>query len=615
MVETNIAQLWGGWVTALNADMSSDTYKVLVVDDEREVAKVTAQVLAADLNCEILVASSGKHAIELMKREDIAVVLCDLYMPEMDGAAVAEATYRVDDRIVIIMVTGSISASSCRSGLPTHVLWKCIEKPWNPDILVRNVKDALLVHHGRRLARRQAATPAPSEPDTSAPNALPTPAALDQPSAPSSTTTPHPPETSIPTPNGSSALVSSVATELAVSSTPALPDPSAPAALNKGLAPTDKLAPVKAMEDMLAEASIGAPAQPNADSEFREIPLRHYKSDNRTTRKESKHPLRIHLPPKAPPPAALPQRKFPGKGLFIRKPSRGQTSELPPSPPITPRPPARASIDLVSSRFRIVELIKEGGSGAIYKADDTLLRMPVAIKILSESITNNRETMAELFSEARIAMQLSHKHIVRLHNLEESNGLFYLVMEYIDGSTLREILASQGSFDIETMKQIVEVLCDALSHAHRRMVYHRDLKPDNVMVSRDGVVKIIDFGLACFAVPGRATDEIEGTPYYVSPEEIKGETVDHRSDIFAMGVMIAELMTGALPPSATPLDNGSGFLSYTPIIPDSIAEPLRSTLQQAVAIDPNERWPDIFSFANAFRVASDAVLRQNQSHS
>jgi CheY-like chemotaxis protein len=255
-----------------------------------------------------------------------------------------------------------------------------------------------------------------------------------------------------------------------------------------------------------------------------------------------------------------------------------------------------------SDRYVDLEKIAEGGSGVICKAHDTLLGMPVAIKFLAEHIANDKISIAELFAEARLAMQLSHKHIVRLHNIEEYKGTYYLVMEYIDGITLRDSLTAEGVFSKEVLMQVMDICDDAVSYAHRREIYHRDLKPDNIMLTRDGVLKIIDYGLACLAGKGEEGAEyICGTPYYISPEELDNKPTDGRSDMFSLGIMAHELYTGQLP--FKPGDEGCDMHEFVPRPLASLPLKVQMVFNKVWMRDPDQRYPELHDFVKALRAA------------
>jgi serine/threonine-protein kinase len=259
----------------------------------------------------------------------------------------------------------------------------------------------------------------------------------------------------------------------------------------------------------------------------------------------------------------------------------------------------------IDRRYNIVRLIREGGSGIVYEAHDTLLDMPVAIKVLLPKFVQDVESITALRNEARIAMQLSHKHIVRLHNLQEYDGGFYMVMEYIDGCTFRDILKAQGKLSLPTVMQVTSICADAIGYAHRRNVLHRDIKPDNLMLTRDGVLKVIDFGLACLSHLARKNKLFSGTPMYVSPEEIRGDTLDQRADIFSLAVTLHELLTGHMPTADGA--RASDLTPYCPVVSSEMPEPIRPVFEKALALDPNQRWKTVNEFSDALIKAVDSL--------
>lgn len=264
---------------------------------------------------------------------------------------------------------------------------------------------------------------------------------------------------------------------------------------------------------------------------------------------------------------------------------------------------ATARLRHVAARYTHLSLISEGGSGAVYRAQDNLLNTPVAIKIIATELAGDAQAMRALVEEARIVMQLSHENIVRLHNVEQSGPLYYLVMEYIEGHTLRDVLRAKGALAPSVVRPIMDVCENAIGYAHRLGIYHRDLKPDNFMLRNDRVLKIIDFGLACLGHEfKREGGEIGGTPLYMSPEEARGLPVDARTDIYSLGITLHELLTGRLPShhgEKPPAD----ALTYAPVAAGDLAPALRVALDRAYAREPARRWPDIHAFAAAFRAA------------
>ena len=289
------------------------------------------------------------------------------------------------------------------------------------------------------------------------------------------------------------------------------------------------------------------------------------------------------LPPGSPPPHKVKSTAAPGKKILRRL--------------VVPRSRAEGLQSLSSKRYKLVEVLGEGGMGTVYKADDLLLGMPVAIKVLGSRFTRDLRAVSTLKEEARIAMQLSHRHIVRIHNLQKASGHYFLVMEFVKGRTFRDILQRYGRLPVDTVLQIVRVCADALAYAHRHRVLHRDLKPTNLMLSEDGVLKIIDFGISCLLGAQRDAEEIIGTPTYMSPEHIRGETVDHRTDIYSLGIIAFQLLTGCnpYPPDATYRE----ILALGPPSMDELPDGIRQVIEKATAPARNDRWPSVDAFAAA----------------
>lgn len=255
---------------------------------------------------------------------------------------------------------------------------------------------------------------------------------------------------------------------------------------------------------------------------------------------------------------------------------------------------------ITGKRYRDLEQIAHGGNGVIYKATDTLLEMPVAIKVLAPHLTKDEQAVEELFAEARIAMQLSHKHIVRLHNIEEVHKSYYLVMEYIEGVTLRDVLNDCGRFPGETVLQIAQICDDAIGYAHRREVYHRDLKPENFMLRNDETLKIIDFGLACLSERPAGDGMICGTPFYVSPEELRSEKIDQRSDLFSLAVVFHELLTGNIP-FGDDQGEDTDMEKFVAVPSKDLPCGLQEVFKKAFEPNPDDRYDDIHDFIKAFK--------------
>lgn len=249
-------------------------------------------------------------------------------------------------------------------------------------------------------------------------------------------------------------------------------------------------------------------------------------------------------------------------------------------------------------RYRLDDMIGEGGSGRVYRAHDLLLDMPVAVKLLHPALYRDAAALGELLSEARICMSLSHPHIVRLYTLEKRGGHYFLVMEYIDGPNLGTILQTNPHPSPEFVRAIVSAIAAALRHAHEADVTHSDLTPANVLVGSAGIPKLIDFGIAALANQCSPPGEIiAGTPAYMSPEQIRGEPVSPATDIFAFGVVVYQMLSGYLPQTADATLEDLAHQPRPPLV--GITAATAAVIARALAFDPEDRWPDVQAFADA----------------
>ena len=196
-------------------------------------------------------------------------------------------------------------------------------------------------------------------------------------------------------------------------------------------------------------------------------------------------------------------------------------------------------------RYQLLERLGQGGMGVVYRAHDTLLERTVAVKIISAPIDQNADLRERFFREARSAGQLSHRNIITIHDLGEHEGQPYLAMEFLEGQDLQERMISPQKLSVRRKLDIAIDICEGLDYAHVHGVIHRDIKPANIFVTDGGTVKILDFGLARLVTSELTrSNMMMGTLNYMAPEQIRGERVDHRVDIFSAGVVLYELFGG-----------------------------------------------------------------------
>jgi len=196
-------------------------------------------------------------------------------------------------------------------------------------------------------------------------------------------------------------------------------------------------------------------------------------------------------------------------------------------------------------RYELIEKLGQGGMGAVYRARDTLLHRVVAVKVIATSIDQNEELRERFFREARAAGQLSHKNIITIHDLGEHEGQPYLAMEYLQGQDLLARMQSPHRMSLRRRIDIAIEICEGLDFAHVHGVVHRDIKPANIFITDAGMVKILDFGLARLVTSELTrSNMMMGTINYMSPEQIRGEKIDHRADIFSTAVVLYELLSG-----------------------------------------------------------------------
>ena len=260
--------------------------------------------------------------------------------------------------------------------------------------------------------------------------------------------------------------------------------------------------------------------------------------------------------------------------------------------------------ETIAGRYELEELVGHGGMSSVYKAHDTLLERNVALKVLHEQYNADEEFVERFKREARSVAQLQHPNIVTVIDRGEEDGRQYIVFEYIDGENLKELVVKKGRLDIQEALEIAAEVARALAFAHGHGLVHRDVKPQNVLLNGDGRAKVTDFGIArSVDVEGMtSTGMVLGTSNYIAPEQASGQPVDAHTDVYALGVVLYEILAGELPfPGESFLavamkhvhEPPPNLLEKRPEVPIRIA----AAVDRALEKNPEERFPTMDAFA------------------
>ncbi|MFH0880140.1 MAG: protein kinase [Lentisphaerota bacterium] len=480
---------------------------VLIVDDEDPILKLLERQLSG-LPAKIIPTPSPAEAIHILKSMEVAVLLCDLNMPEISGNAVLHTARDTNPNIVSIVVTGGTEISATIKAINEGGIWKFITKPWRQDELISMVRSALSRYE--TLCQQQKKL---------------------------------------------KALAIDVKAETRRLS------------FVQGLKKTQDVA--QAAEAEPAKEPI-APATSATHKQIRlvkKISETHDGADSEASAKSGKTSKTLKVIKIA---AAKPSDKKPRSQRFAE--------------------------EFQSTRYTLKNPLGESPVGVVFRAEDSLLASPVAIKMISRNYTRDEKALAALHERAKKAMQLSHKHIVRLHGLESSGERYFLSMELVEGQSFKDVLKIYHKLPTPTALQIGRVGADALACAHRLQIVHGDIKPSNLLLTEDGVLKITDFG------DGLLSDHLKearepGTLFYMSPERLRGEELDGRSDVYSLAMVLFELITGELP---FPLDlTDPADLEKGPDRFDILQGPLKPVLQKALSADPAQRWETVEAFSRA----------------
>ncbi len=202
-----------------------------------------------------------------------------------------------------------------------------------------------------------------------------------------------------------------------------------------------------------------------------------------------------------------------------------------------------------AGRYEIIEELGKGGMGKVYRVEDKKINEEVALKLIKHDVASDKKTIERFSNELKLARKIVHKNVGRMYELMEEKGIHFITMEYVPGQDLKGLIRQSRQLALGTTINIAMQLCEGLEEAHRLGVVHRDLKPSNIMVDKEGIVRIMDFGIAR-SIKGKGitgTGVMIGTPEYMSPEQVEGLEVDQRSDIYSLGIILYEMMTGRVP--------------------------------------------------------------------
>jgi serine/threonine protein kinase/beta-lactam-binding protein with PASTA domain len=269
----------------------------------------------------------------------------------------------------------------------------------------------------------------------------------------------------------------------------------------------------------------------------------------------------------------------------------------------------------LGGRYEVISRVGGGGMAVVYKARDVLLNRHVAIKVLNESLSNDSEFVRRFSREAQAAASLSHPNVVSVYDVGQERHTHYIVMEYIEGPTLKEYIQQYSPLTSEEIVSIASQICDALAHAHENQIVHRDIKPHNILLGYNGRAKVTDFGIARASTSSTITQagSVMGSVHYFSPEQARGGVIGAKSDIYSLGVVMYEMVTGELP-----YDGDSAISIAMKHLQDPVPDPatlnadvppqIREIIMRAMEKDPDRR----FASTREMKQAVDALFQYDR---
>ena len=273
----------------------------------------------------------------------------------------------------------------------------------------------------------------------------------------------------------------------------------------------------------------------------------------------------------------------------------------------------------LANRYEIIEELGKGGMGRVYRVEDTKLKQEVALKLIKPEIAKDKKTIERFRNELKLAREIAHRNVCRMYDLNEEKGAHYITMEYVRGEDLRGLIRRIGQLPIGKSLSVAKQICEGLAEAHRLGVVHRDLKSNNIMIDKEGNVRIMDFGIArsleAKGITGAGV--MIGTPEYMSPEQVEGKEVDQRSDIYSLGVILYEMVTGRVPfEGDTPFTIGVKHKSEIPKDPKELNTQIPEDLNRVILIclekDKEERYQSAGELRSELENMRKAYLPQSE---